>query len=321
MSGLNFSVLIAPYDCTGCEVCVRACPDDALHMALADPIRDSSSPAWDYACGLKNKANPLDRFSVKGSQFEQPLLEFSGACAGCGETPYVKLLTQLFGERMVLCNATGCSMIWGSMFPSNPYTVRNDNGRGPAYGHSLFEDGAEYGFGVARGGKTRRDALVSDVDAVLGGDVGSADLKKLLQAWTKNSEDPFVCEELFPKICGLLESEDLSGSEALSRVKENKDLLTVPSYWLIGGDGWAYDIGSGGLDHVLAEADANVNVLVLDNEFYANTGGQLSKATPKAASAKFASAGNRGSKKDLGLQVMSYGHVYVAQVAQGANYA
>ena len=253
---------------------------------------------------------PFNTDTIKGSQFKQPLLEFSGACPGCGESPYAKLVTQLFGERMFVANATGCSMIWGCSAPSTPYTV-NKEGKGPAWANSLFEDNAEFGYGMATAVKARRNELRTVVER----------LKEQVGSPAENWLD-YMDDSKASKIAGdvLLEKcKELSASnEDANYVVENADLLTKPSMWIFGGDGWAYDIGYGGLDHVLASGE-NVNVLVFDTEVYSNTGGQSSKATPIGAVAKFAASGKKVKKKDLAQIAMAYGYVYVAQIAMGAN--
>jgi pyruvate-ferredoxin/flavodoxin oxidoreductase len=258
--------------------------------------------------------------SIKGSQFRKPLFEFSGACPGCGETPYVKLVTQLFGDRMLIANATGCSSIYGGSAPVCPYTV-NEEGHGPAWANSLFEDNAEYGFGMELGVTQRRDKLADFVREALETGV-SKDLQETLQAWLDNMNDGEKSKELGNRIVGLIESEIANpGAEfnpVLIEIIDRSDYLTKKSIWVFGGDGWAYDIGYGGLDHVIATGH-DVNILVLDTEVYSNTGGQASKATPTGAVAKFAAGGKPTRKKDLGLMATTYGYVYVASVAMGAN--
>ncbi|MDY2729481.1 MAG: thiamine pyrophosphate-dependent enzyme, partial [Clostridium sp.] len=245
-------------------------------------------------------------------QFEQPLLEFSGACAGCGETPYAKLVTQLFGDRMMVANATGCSSIWGGSAPSTPYT-KNKKGHGPAWANSLFEDNAEYGLGMFLGVKAQRETLAEKVKAA---DL-SGDAKAVADEWLANMNEGEGTRDLADKFEAALEKD---GSAAAKAILEDKDLFVKRSQWIFGGDGWAYDIGYGGVDHVLASGE-DVNVLVLDTEVYSNTGGQSSKSTPAAAIAKFAASGKKTKKKDLGMMAMSYGYVYVAQINMGANKA
>jgi pyruvate-ferredoxin/flavodoxin oxidoreductase len=257
----------------------------------------------------------MNKETVKGSQFETPLLEFSGACGGCGETPYAKLITQLFGDRMMIANATGCSSIWGASAPSMPYT-KNHLGQGPAWANSLFEDNAEYGYGMFLGVKQSRQRLAVDIKAALELPL-SSELKAACEDWLANIDNGSGTRERSAKLSALLEKE--KGSDALlNSIYANKDFLVKRSHWIFGGDGWAYDIGFGGLDHVLA-MNEDVNVLVFDTEVYSNTGGQSSKSTPTAAIAKFAASGKRTKKKDLGMIAMSYGYVYVAQISMGAD--
>ena len=312
--GLNFRIVISPMDCQGCSNCVDACPVKALEMkpfATQEHLKD----AWDYAQkNITPKVNPMNKFSVKGSQFEQPLLEFSGACAGCGETPYAKLVTQLFGDRMMVANATGCSSIWGASAPSMPYT-KNHKGHGPAWANSLFEDNAEYGLGMYLGVKACRDRLAQEITAVK--DSCSADLKAAMEDWLANENEGEGSRERADKLTALLEAEK-AGKPELEAIYEAKQFFVKRSQWIFGGDGWSYDIGYGGLDHVLASGD-DVNVMVFDTEVYSNTGGQSSKSTPEAAVAKFAASGKRTKKKDLGMMAMTYGYVYVAQINLGAD--
>ena len=273
---------------------------------------------WDYAVDkVAPKANLANKGTVKGSQFEQPLLEFSGACAGCGETPYAKLVTQLFGDRMYVANATGCSSIWGGSAPSMPYTV-NSKGRGPAWANSLFEDNAEFGLGMFSAVKQMRNGLKDKLEALKAID---ASVAGVVDKWIETMEDGENSRAASDAVVEALTNYSGSDAEAkniVSYVLENKDQLVKKSQWIFGGDGWAYDIGYGGLDHVLASGE-DVNVLVFDTEVYSNTGGQSSKATPTGAVAQFAASGKRVKKKDLGMMAMSYGYVYVAQVAMGAD--
>ena len=338
--GLNFTMAISPYDCTGCGNCADVCPakEKALIMKPFDTQLEESEK-WDYAMKVSPKANPMKKNSVKGSQFEQPLLEFSGACAGCGETPYAKLVTQLFGDRMMIANATGCSSIWGASAPSTPYTT-NHRGYGPAWANSLFEDNAEFGLGMYLGVKQIRDKVAECVEDVLGfktaeelqscaigtedcsekdmtGTVISTELRAALEDWLNNKDLGEGTRERAEKVIELIEKEKGS-DKLLNEIYENRDFLVKRSHWIFGGDGWAYDIGYGGVDHVLASGE-DVNILVFDTEVYSNTGGQSSKATPTAAIAKFAASGKKTKKKDLGAMAMTYGYVYVAQIAMGAD--
>ncbi len=313
---LQFRIAVSPLDCIGCGNCAQVCP--AKEKALVMKPFESQlgqAPLWDYAMSLAPKANPMNKETVKGSQFETPLLEFSGACGGCGETPYAKLVTQLFGDRMMIANATGCSSIWGASAPSMPYT-KNHLGQGPAWANSLFEDNAEYGYGMFLGVKQSRQRLANDIAAASKLAV-SDELKAAFEDWLANIDNGAGTRERAAKLIALLENE--KGSDALlNSIYENKDFLVKRSQWIFGGDGWAYDIGFGGLDHVLA-MNEDVNVLVFDTEVYSNTGGQSSKSTPTAAIAKFAASGKRTKKKDLGMIAMSYGYVYVAQISMGAD--
>ena len=313
---LQFRIAISPLDCIGCGNCAQVCPakEKALVMKPFES-QQVQAPLWDYAMTLSPKANPMNKETVKGSQFETPLLEFSGACGGCGETPYAKLITQLFGDRMMIANATGCSSIWGASAPSMPYT-KNHLGHGPAWANSLFEDNAEYGYGMFLGVSQSRQRLAADIETASKQAI-SADLKAAFADWLANIDNGAGTRDRATKLTALLETE--KGSDALlNSIYENKDFLVKRSHWIFGGDGWAYDIGFGGLDHVLA-MNENVNVMVFDTEVYSNTGGQSSKSTPTAAIAKFAASGKRTKKKDLGMIAMSYGYVYVAQIAMGAD--
>eukprot|EP00820_Chromera_velia_P015974 Cvel_6121.t1-p1 / transcript=Cvel_6121.t1 / gene=Cvel_6121 / organism=Chromera_velia_CCMP2878 / gene_product=Pyruvate dehydrogenase [NADP( )], putative / transcript_product=Pyruvate dehydrogenase [NADP( )], putative / location=Cvel_scaffold295:66115-80301(-) / protein_length=1868 / sequence_SO=supercontig / SO=protein_coding / is_pseudo=false len=321
----QFRIQVSPLDCTGCELCVNACPDNALSLHPIEKVVEEEGEKWNFAEKLPERSELFDRATVKGSQFAKPLLEFSGACEGCGETPYVKLLTQLFGERMLIANATGCSSIWGGSYPAVPYTV-NEKGQGPAWGNSLFEDNAEYGFGMATAISHRRKRVyrlmvsaLEKKDSLVEKGV-PVRVFELMSEWTSSwKRDPEVCQTVFEELPPLLEAHK-EKHQLLADILGNKDVLVKISQWIIGGDGWAYDIGFGGLDHVLASGE-DVNVLVLDTEVYSNTGGQMSKATPLGAIAKFGAAGKRHTKKDLGMMAMSYGGVYVASCALGANYS
>ena len=314
--GLNFRIAVSPLDCLGCGNCAQICPakEKALIMKPLETQLDEAAK-WDYAMNLSEKANPMNKETVKGSQFEQPLFEFSGACSGCGETPYPKLVTQLFGDRMMIANATGCSSIWGASAPSMPYT-KNSKGHGPAWANSLFEDNAEFGLGMYLGVGQLRDKLAMNIAEALKLSVSDA-LKAAFNAWIDNKEIGAGSRERADKIVALLEAEK-GEDKLLNEIYKNKDFLLKRSQWIFGGDGWAYDIGYGGLDHVLASGE-DVNVMVFDTEVYSNTGGQSSKATPTAAIAKFAASGKKTKKKDLGMMAMSYGYVYVAQVSMGAD--
>eukprot|EP01029_Cantina_marsupialis_P003274 TRINITY_DN130_c0_g3_i1.p1 TRINITY_DN130_c0_g3~~TRINITY_DN130_c0_g3_i1.p1 ORF type:complete len:1194 (+),score=469.11 TRINITY_DN130_c0_g3_i1:75-3656(+) len=313
--GMDYRIQVAPYDCTGCGVCVEVCPTDSLSFRPIADALEKEGENWEYAVSLENRGYLFDTDSAKSAQFQQPLLEFSGACGGCGETPYVKMLTQLFGERMVIANATGCSSIWGGSAPSNPYTT-TAAGLGPAWANSLFEDNAEYGYGMRMAQKTRRAQYMNAVkDALKNGEMKDETREKL----NKWLEDPHSKDtvELYKQLS--LELDIQSGNDKyMKKIADRKDQLISTSQWIIGGDGWAYDIGFGGLDHVLAQ-DTDINCLIFDNEAYANTGFQKSKSTPHSTVAKFAAKGNRGHKKDLGMMMMQYGHIYVASVALGAN--
>lgn len=314
--GLKFSINISPLDCTGCGNCADVCPakEKALIMKPLDTQLEKAK-VWDYVMSVSHKENPMNKYNVKGSQFEQPLLEFSGACAGCGETPYAKLITQLFGDRMMIANATGCSSIWGASAPSTPYTT-NHRGHGPSWANSLFEDNAEYGLGMYLGVKQIREKLTDLVSEALKGSL-SEELKAALQDWIDNVDKGEGTRERADKVIALLEAEK-GNNESLNKIYENKDFLVKRSHWIFGGDGWAYDIGYGGVDHVLASGE-DVNIFVFDTEVYSNTGGQSSKATPTAAIAKFAASGKKVRKKDLGMMAMTYGYVYVAQISMGAD--
>ena len=316
---LNFTIAVSQKDCLGCGNCAEVCPAPKGKALVMKPLGEQidKQPVFDYAVKeVAAKPNPMNKKTVKGSQFEQPLLEFSGACAGCGETPYAKLITQLFGDRMMIANATGCSSIWGASAPSMPYT-KNAQGHGPAWANSLFEDNAEYGLGMFLGTKAVRETLADDFRAAIEAGKGSDELKAALQDWLDNINNGEGTRERADKLTALLEKEKGS-DELLNKIYDKKDFFVKRSQWIIGGDGWSYDIGYGGLDHVLA-SNEDVNVLVLDTEVYSNTGGQSSKSTPTAAIAQFAATGKKTKKKDLGMMAMSYGYVYVAQIAMGSD--
>jgi pyruvate-ferredoxin/flavodoxin oxidoreductase len=314
----RFSIQISPFDCMGCGVCAEVCRDEALTMV---PVKDldlkQCSDLWEYAFELPNRGDEIKRIDAGTLQYRQPLLEFSGACAGCGQTPYAKLLTQLFGERMIIANATGCSLIWTASFPVTAYTT-SYRGRGPSWGNSLFEDNAEYGFGMVCATSHRRRALSDRVEKLMD-TAEDAELKKKLDAWAVKKDDPHASMTTGDALIDLFSDRpELLNDPLVKEISKSSDLFTKPSHWLIGGDGWAYDIGYGGLDHVLAQS-VDLNVLVFDNEAYANTGFQVSKSTPHGGVTKFALAGKRGHKKELGLMAMQYGHVYVATVSLGGN--
>ncbi|HIU33771.1 MAG TPA: pyruvate:ferredoxin (flavodoxin) oxidoreductase [Candidatus Pullichristensenella excrementigallinarum] len=335
--GYQFRMQVSPLDCTGCENCAQVCPakEKALVMKpLATQTEQEKN--WEFAQTLPEFQGELNLKAVKDSQFKKPLFEFSGACAGCGETPYVKLITQLFGDRMIVANATGCSSIYGGSAPTCPYTV-NEKGQGPAWANSLFEDNAEFGFGMNLAVNQRRAKLAETIEKLIEVEWCSAAIKEAGKEWLENKDDAEGSKKAAAKLVAACEDgTDLTGTpyeaewikngkkcscdacKLAYEVLENKDLLVKKSIWIFGGDGWAYDIGYGGLDHVLAQGQ-DVNVLVLDTEVYSNTGGQASKSTPTGSVAKFAAAGKRTRKKDLGLMAMSYGYVYVAQVAMGAD--
>lgn len=315
--GMQYRIQVAPEDCTGCQVCVETCPDDALVMVDATTAIPQQRGNWDFSTTLPQRGSMADRYSVKGSQFQTPLLEFSGACEGCGETPYVKLLTQLFGERMIIANATGCSSIWGGTAGFTPYTV-NNQGHGPAWGNSLFEDNAEFGYGLAVANATRRTQLVTAVEQALEAKSGDASLQQLLSQWLRDRNTADKSNKYLEDMLAKLEAQQ-SGDEKLALIYSMKDMFPNISQWIIGGDGWANDIGFGGLDHVLASGQ-NVNVLVLDTEMYSNTGGQASKSSNTAAVAKYALGGKQQAKKPLGEMAMSYRNVFVATVSH-ANMA
>lgn len=312
----GYHLAISPLDCSGCGNCVDTCPSrgKALKMQPLDSQR-RMAPVWDYALALAPKSNPFRKTTVKGSQFETPLLEFSGACAGCGETPYARLITQLFGDRMMIANATGCSSIWGASAPSIPYTT-NHRGHGPAWANSLFEDNAEFGLGMMLGGQTVRKQIADDMTSALALPV-SEELKAAMGQWLAQQDEGEGTRERADRLSERL-AQEKEQSPLLEQLWQNRDYFTRRSQWIFGGDGWAYDIGFGGLDHVLASGE-DVNILVFDTEVYSNTGGQSSKSTPTAAIAKFAAQGKRTGKKDLGMMAMSYGNVYVAQIAMGAD--
>ena len=318
LQGMDYRIQISVLDCTGCGACVEACPAKEKALAM-QPLTTQTEEAknWEFALTLSPKANPLNRFSVKGSQFEQPLLEFSGACAGCGETPYMKVATQLFGERMIVANATGCTQAWGAACPNVPYTT-NHRGFGPAWSNSLFENNAEYSLGMCLAMRQQRQALRMRVEALLKKSKNTA-TTAALQGWLQGY---YLAEntqaEAEAVVAALMADKTAAKGVDGAYLLANREHLSKKSMWMYGGDGWAYDIGYGGLDHVLASGE-DVNILIVDTEVYSNTGGQSSKATPLGAVAQFAASGKSVAKKQLGLLAMQSGSIYVAQVALGAN--
>ncbi len=315
VAGLSYRLQINTLDCMGCGNCVDVCPakTKALVMKPLETQTEAEVPNYDFSKTIPSKTGLMARESIKGSQFWPGLMDASGACSGCGETPYVRLLTQLFGERMVIANATGCSSIWGASAPSYPYRT-NEEGFGPAWGNSLFEDAAEYGYGMSVAVEARRKALATKIHAAMETDI-PADVKEAMQAWLSGMEDPEASRAAGDKLKALIGGETKG---LLGAIATEADLFTKKSMWIFGGDGWAYDIGYGGLDHVMATG-ANINVLVMDTEVYSNTGGQASKASPIGAIAKFASGGKQTPKKDLARMIMTYGYVYVATIGMGHN--
>jgi len=317
LEGLKYRIQISPLDCTGCSVCVNTCPAKTKALTLkpiAEAIENKEHLKAEYLYNkVTSKVNLVGKTNLKNTQFAKPLFEFSGACAGCGETPYIKLVTQLFGERMVIANATGCSSIYGASFPASPYT-KDANGRGPAWANSLFEDNAEFGFGMKIATETLRDklqnAIVENVDGFK-----DETVKSLMHEWLENRYHGDKTLEIANRLIPLLEKDT---TDAAQKILELKDFIVKQSQWIIGGDGWAYDIGFGGLDHVIANAE-DVNILVLDTEVYSNTGGQSSKSARSGSIAKFTASGKPSNKKDLAAIAMTYGHVYVATIAHGAS--
>lgn len=320
----NFRIQVSPLDCSGCGNCANICPakQKALVMTpLAEVLAAGQAKNWEFADKLDESDVPIARDSVIGSQFNRSLFEFSGACAGCGETPYLKVITQLYGDRMIVANATGCSSIYGGSAPTCPYS-KNKKGEGPAWANSLFEDNAEFGFGMLTATNQRRVKLMEDMEAVMALGV-DADLTSKFTAWMETYNDTIANKSASQAIKDAIAKaakaeKDKEKKALLTNIAKNTDCLVKKSVWAFGGDGWAYDIGYGGLDHVLAQGQ-NINVVVLDTEVYSNTGGQASKSSPTGAVAKFAAGGKVTKKKDLGKMAMSYGYVYVAQVAMGAN--
>ena len=319
---LRYTLQVSPEDCTGCTLCVEVCPaksksevkHKAINMVPQAPIRETENANWDFFVGLPEfDRSRLSRAQVKDIQLLQPLFEFSGACAGCGETPYIKLLTQLFGDRLMIANATGCSSIYGGNLPTTPYT-KNAEGRGPSWSNSLFEDNAEFGLGM-RLAVDKQAEYARELLRTMAPQLGEALVAELLAA--DQSSEPGI-EEQRKRVAELKKRVLNVDSPFARELFAVADALVRKSVWLVGGDGWAYDIGAGGLDHVLGSG-MNVNVLVLDTEVYSNTGGQASKATPRAAIAKYATGGKRVGKKDLAMEAISYGSVYVARVAMGGS--
>lgn len=316
----NFKIQVSVLDCTGCGNCAQVCPSKEKALVMK-PIETQTVEIdnWEHALKLSIKENPTNPETVKGSQFEVPLFEFSGACAGCGETPYTKLITQLFGDRMYIANATGCTSIWGGSAPSMPYTF-NNKGYGPAWANSLFEDNAEYGYGMALGVKQIRFKIADLCNEAITLDIGD-ELKAALKAWVESFAEGKASKKASLALIPMLQGYNGSNARAkeiFAEILDKKEFLVKKSQWVFGGDGWAYDIGYGGLDHVIATGE-DVNIFVYDTEVYSNTGGQSSKSTPTGAVAQFAAAGKPIKKKDLGMMAISYGYVYVAQVAMGAN--
>ena len=320
MAGYKFAIVVSALDCTGCGSCANVCPGKKGAKALTMENMEANAACqagFDYAVELPIKTDVVEKFkenTVKGSQFKQPLLEFSGACGGCGETPYAKLITQLFGDRMYIANATGCSSIWGNSSPSTPYTV-NAKGQGPAWSNSLFEDNAEFGYGMLLAQKAIRNGLKTKVEDLIA-NTDKEDVKTAGQEWLDTFSVGVTNGAATDKLIAALES---CGCEKAQEILKNKDYLAKKSQWIFGGDGWAYDIGFGGVDHVLASGQ-DINVMVFDTEVYSNTGGQASKSTQPGAVAQFAAGGKEVKKKDMASIAMSYGYVYVAQIAMGADY-
>ena len=314
----KFAIVVSAYDCTGCGSCVNVClaKDKAITMQNFEENADQQK-YFDYAVTLPEKADVIEKFkmnTVKGSQFKQPLLEFSGACAGCGETPYAKLVTQLFGDRMYIANATGCSSIWGNSSPSTPYTV-NAKGQGPAWANSLFEDNAEFGYGMLLAQRAIRGGLKEKIEDLVANGTNE-DVKAAGQEWLDTYSVGATNGTATDKLVAALEGIDC---DTCKDIVKNKDFLAKKSQWIFGGDGWAYDIGFGGVDHVLASGK-DINIMVFDTEVYSNTGGQASKSTPTGAVAQFAAGGKEVKKKDMASIAMSYGYVYVAQISMGADF-
>jgi pyruvate-ferredoxin/flavodoxin oxidoreductase len=314
----GYRIQVTPLDCTGCGNCADICPapGKALIMKPLEEQILEQAENWEYAMTLTPKEDLLDRNTLKGSQFIRPLLEFNGACPGCGETPYIRLLTQLYGERMMIANATGCSSIWGNSAPSVPYTT-NHEGKGPSWANSLFEDNAEFGFGMYLGASQIRNRLRNLMEEGIESDLPE-EVRAVFREWLDNMQDGEASKKASAKVVEMLSNDKYSNHKIAKEILEKQDYLVKRSFWMLGGDGWAYDIGYGGLDQVLASGE-DVNIFVMDTEIYSNTGGQASKSSQTGAVAKFAAAGKNTRKKDLGMMAMSYGYVYVAQIAMGAN--
>jgi pyruvate-ferredoxin/flavodoxin oxidoreductase len=328
--GQKYTIQVAPEDCTGCSICVNVCPakdkanpeHKAINMVPLTPLRELEAENYEFFLTLPEADRATAKLDVKGSQFLQPLFEYSGACAGCGETPYIKLVTQLFGDHMLIANATGCTSIYTGSSPAMPY-CRDASGHGPAWANSLFEDNAEFGYGMLLAYNQRRSRLTDIITKILELKT-TAKLTGVLKLWNAHKRDYEITKQAKENILSALPEAKKAAKDKkelialLDEMEKLGDMIVKKSLWIIGGDGWAYDIGYGGLDHVLSQNE-DVNVLVLDTEVYSNTGGQASKATPTGSTAKFAAAGKRIKKKDLGMMAMSYGYVYTAQVGLGAN--
>lgn len=320
LKGLKYSVQISKLDCTSCGCCIASCPakGKALKFVPAEEA-DMDQSDWNYALTVSDKSSLIDKFTVKGSQFVQPLVEFSGACAGCGETPYIKLLTQLYGDKMYFANGTGCLQAWGAAMPCMPYT-RNKEGKGPAWSNSLFENNAEFSYGMCLSVKQQRENVAMDVKNLQEKAAAGSELENAITKWFEAYDDLDASAAAGKNLTEVLHKIELHGEsrEIADKILQKKNHLSKKTMWMVGGDGWAYDIGYGGLDHVFAMGE-DVNVLVVDTEVYSNTGGQSSKATPVGAVAQFQSSGKKTGKKDLGLLLMAYDNVYVAQCVMGAN--
>ena len=319
LAGLRYTMGVSTLDCTSCGSCVASCPKSgkALRMVPAHEV-SLDQTNWNYLQTIPEKNDRFDKFTLKGSQFRQPLVEFNGACAGCGETPYVKLLTQLFGDKMFLANATGCTQAWGAAMPCVPY-CKNKEGKGPAWSNSLFENNAEFSYGMCLAVKQLR-AAVTDYVHQLDDMTENAAVKAAIAKWLETYDDLDASTPATRELLHLLESESFSAQEqaVVDEILKRRKDMSKKTMWMYGGDGWAYDIGYGGLDHVFAMGE-DVNVLLVDTEVYSNTGGQSSKATPVGAVAQFQASGKKTKKKDLGMLMMTYDNVYVAQCSMGAD--